>query len=507
MTNIITRSTVAFIKQESTESTPVAPTAATDAVPLQNGFDMSPSYEQLTNEELRSSIGISKAQTGAENPTFNMSHYLKHSGTEGTAPAWRLLAKAAFGAEDVEGTEYSTTVGSTVTSLAITSASTNLIRGQSLLIKDPVNGYRIRCVDNFPTANTVSPSFQLPTGMAPATGVALGKAITYYPANTGHPSLTVWNYLGNGGAIQMMAGSRVTQLAINADAGQQVNMDLSLEGLVFYWDPVEITSSTRYIDFTDDDGTFAAAITVGWYKDPHDLAAAATTAMNAANSGETHTVTYSNTTGKYTFVSTGTVLTLKWNTGTNTANTAATKFGFTAAADSSGTAATTGYASTNAITLTAPYTATYDNSDPLIAKNQEVMIGNQTDYLCFDPSSVKFTLGLTRAVQGSICAVSGRVGSTITQREVTCEIVGLVSQYDADKMRRYRDNSDTRFQYSFGTKSGGNWVAGKSGALYMANSTVNGLDISDLDGYASMTITLKGYVNSSGDGEVYLSLT
>jgi hypothetical protein len=87
------------------------------------------------------------------------------------------------------------------------------------------------------------------------------------------------------------------------------------------------------------------------------------------------------------------------------------------------------------------------------------------------------------------------------------EVTALLSQYDADKMRRYRANSDTRAQYSFGEKSGGNWVAGKCGLVYLATCTVGELDIADLDGYVSMTFTLRGYIDSSGNGEVYLSMT
>lgn len=504
MTNITMRSTVAFLKEESVEGTPVVPAAGTDAVELQDGFDMSPSYEQLESEVIRASIGKSKSLTGSESPTFEMSHYLKGSGTQGTAPSWGLLAKSLFGAQDTEGTEYATTSGSTVTSLAITGALANLIRGQALLIKDPINGYRIRAVHSL-TTNAASPSFQLPTGMAPASGVNLGKAVTYYPANELHPSLTVWNYLGNGGAVQMMSGGRVTEMAITCEAGQLINADFSLEGLKYHFNPIEITSSTRYLDWTDDDGTFAAAVATGFYKDPHQLAEAIQTAMAAANPGETPTVTYNDSTGKFHIQTTGTVLTLKFATGANTANTIATKIGF-AVADESGTAATTGYDSDTAQTYAPPYTPSYDATDPIIAKNQEVMIGDQDDYICFDPSTCNITVTNTKADQMSVCAESGKKGSVITEREVTVEVTALLQKYDADKMRRYRANSDTRFQLSFGEKAGGNWVPGKAGCFYLATATVAELDLEDVDGFVAMSFTLRGYVDASGNGECYLSM-
>jgi hypothetical protein len=505
MANITMRSTVAAVKEEVTEGTPVAPTAGTDFVELQDGFDMSPQYEQLDSSVIRASIGKSKSLTGSESPSFEMSHYLKGSGTQGTAPSWGLLAKALFGAQDTETVEYATTVGSTVSVLAITGALANLIRGQALLIKDPINGYRIRAIHSL-TTNAATLGFQLPTGMAPATGVNLGKAVTYYPANSGHPSLTIWNYLGNGGATQMMSGGRVTEMSVTVEAGQLINADFSVEGLKYHFNPIEITSSTRYLDFTDDDGTWAAAVTTGYYKDPHQLADAIQTAMQAANAGETPTVTYNDSTGKFHIQTTGTLLTLKFATGANTANTIATKIGF-AVADESGTAATTGYDSDTAQTYDPPFTPAYDATDPIIAKNQEVMIGDQDDYVCFDPSTCNITVTDTKADQMSICAESGKKGSVITEREVSVEVTALLQKYDADKMRRYRANSDTRFQLSFGEKSGGNWVAGKSGCLYLATATVAELDLEDLDGFVAMTFTLKGYIDASGNGECYLSMT
>lgn len=503
MTTMSTRSTVAFLKAETTEGTPVAPAAGTDAVELQDGFDMSPSYEQLDSTVIRASIGASKSLTGSEAPTFSMSHYLKASGSEGVAPGWGLLAKSLFGAQDTEGTEYATTSGSTVSTLAITSALANLIRGQALLIKDPVNGYRLRAVHSL-TTNAADLSFDVPT--APGSGVNLGKAVTYYPANSGHPALSVWNYMGNGGAVQLMAGSRVTEMAVSVEAGQLVNADFSLEGAGYFFNPIEITSSTRYIDWTDDDGTWAAAITAKWYKDPHAVAEALQAAMRAAGSAETPTVVYLDATGKFKITSTGSVLSLLWNTGTNAANTIGTKIGFSVAADDTGTAAGTGYTSDNAQTLTAPYTPSYDATDPIVAKNLEVMVGDHDDYVCFDPSTFNITVTNTRAVQQSICAESGIKGSVITKREVTVEFTALLEQYDADKVKRYRANSDTRAQFSFGEKSGGNWVPGKCGLIYLANGTISELDFADLDGFVSMTGTIKGYVDSSGNGEVYLSL-
>ena len=501
---IITRSSVLFAVTETTEGTPVAPTGATQAVELQDGFDCSPQFETLQTASLRSSIGRSKPIIGGENPAMQFSHYLKASGTAGTAPEWKLYAKSLFGGEEVEGTEYTTTVGSTVTSLAVTSIGANGFAGQALLIQDPVNGSRLRAAHSL-TTNAAELSFSLPT--APGTGVSIGKPVTYYPANSGHPTFTSWLYMGNGGTTFMLAGSRCTSMTITAEANQLINMDFDVQARGFYQNPIEITASTCYLDWTDADGTFAAAVPIKWYKSPHELASALQVVMRAASAGETATVTYSDTTGKFTIRTTGTVLSLLWNTGANTANTIGTKIGFSVAADDSGTGATTGYTSDNAQSFAAPYTPTYDDADALVAKNMEVMFGDQDDYVCAEPSRVVVTVSNTVSRQGSICSETGTGDSRVTGRDVSVQMTVLLEKYDADKFERYRSNTESRFQFSFGEKSGGNWIKGKCGIFYLKYGTITEYDPVDIDGQVGLNVTITGFVPEDGSSECFLSLT
>ena len=502
MANIQTRSSILAVKVESTEGTPVVPAAGTDAVALQADFTMEPAFDTLTNDELKASIGQAKPIQGLENPTVGFSHYLRSSGVEGQEVNFGALVYSALGAKSVASTEYDTFNGSSTSTIVMPSSEgANFERGEALLIKDSTNGYRIRAVHSV-SGDNLSLSFVLPN--APASGVNLGKCVLYKPANSSHPTLSVWHYLGNSGAVQMMAGGRVTSMDIDITAGELINASYGIDGLAYYFDPIEITSSTRYLDWTNDDGTFAAAVTAKWYKDPHELAEALQTAMNTASTGETATVSYSNSTGKFTITSTGSVLSLLFNSGTNTANTIATKIGFSAASDQTGTAAGTGYTSANAITLTFPYTASYDNADPLAAKNHEIMIGSQSDYVCFGASAVSVSIANEKADQLSVCAESGRSGSIIATRTVTMSVTSLLSQYDAEKMKSFRKNDEIRLQYSFGAKSGGNWVAGKCGCIYIPTAVITSISITDEDGLATLNLELQAFVDSSGNGEAYI---
>lgn len=497
---IAIRSSVLAIVPEVTEGTPVSPTSANQYTAIQDDAAMAPAYNVLENAELRSSIGASKPIIGNEAPTFSMSHYLKHSGTEGQAPDYNDLLKAVWGSESVNATQRVTTAGSTTSVINVSvGTGAEFPRGGGLLIKDSTNGYRIRSVYSRST-DAITLLFNVPT--APGSGVSLGKCAYYTPADTGHQTLSIWHYLGNGGAKQLMSGGRVTGMDITATAGELINASYSLEGVGYYFNPIEITSSTRYLDFTDDDGTWACAVAIKIYKDPHELASALQSAMAAANAGETPTVTYSNSTGKFTIKTTGTVLSLLWNTGANTANTIGTKIGFSVAADDTGTAATTGYTSDNAYDASSPYTPSLDSSDPVAAKYHEVMVGDADDYACFGASEVTFSVALERAIINSLCAESGQSGSQITARTGEITVTALLEKYDAEWFARLREGSTTRFQYSFGSKSGGNWVAGKCGYLAAMECTVSSLEITDEDGLATLSMTLVPYVNSSGQIEM-----
>ena len=499
MTAIQSRTSRLAVTVESTEGTPVAPSASTEYLALQDDFTMDPAFDTLENAELKASLGSSKPVLGAENPTASFSAYLRGSGVEGQAPDFSEMLEAAFGTETVVSTERDTVAASTTTSINVdTGEGSEFPRGRPLLVKNASGGYEMRVVDSV-NSDAISPSFALSN--APASGVDLGKPVYYTPADSGHQSLSVWHYAGNGGAVQMMSGARVTDISFEFPAGDLINASYSLEGLEYFFNPIEIGASDTYLDFTDDAGTFAIQITAKMYKDPHEIAAAIQSAMNTAST-ETHSVTYDDSQGKFTIsTSTSSVLSLLWDSGTNTANTVGDKLGFTIAADDSGS---TSYVSDNVVGLASPQSPSFDDSDPLAAKSNHLFIGDQDDNVCIDASSVSVSFSTPRRVIDSICADSGRSGSIINARTVTVSVTALLNQYDVDKFRRFREGSQTRLQYGFGSKSGGNWVPGKCGVLYLPTTTITSHSITDDDGLFVLNAEFTAYVDSDGNGEVYL---
>ena len=81
----------------------------------------------------------------------------------------------------------------------------------------------------------------------------------------------------------------------------------------------------------------------------------------------------------------------------------------------------------------------------------------------------------------------------------------MLEKYDAKQFERFRSNSEIKFQYSFGEKSGGNWAAGKAGCLYVPTATITSFSVSDADGLAQLDLELTAFVNAEGAGEVYVA--
>jgi hypothetical protein len=495
---IATKSSVMAVVPEVVEGTPVAPGSATDYLAIQPDAAMTPAFESLTNDELRSSIGASKPILGIENPSFSMSHYLRASGSVAVAPNYGELIKACLGAESIASTEYDTVAASTVSVIKVGAGEgASFRRGEALLIKDGTNGFRIRYIHSI-SGDDLTIGFNLPT--APGTGVNLGRAVHYYPTNSAQPTVSVWHYLGNGGATQMLAGGRVVSISGTAEAGQLVNATYTVEGVAYYFNPVEITASTDTIDF-DDGAARVATIAAGWYKTPQDLAIAVETAMNASPSADTFTVSYSNSTGRITIASSGATFELLFATGVSIAQSAGPKLGF-AATDLTGALTYTGDA---ALSKVAPQTPSYDSADPVAAKNHEVMLGSATDFACFEASSVSFEIGTPKTNIPSICAASGVKGSVINERSVTFSVSALLEQHDASKFYSFYTGQEVRFQYSFGEKSGANWVPGKCGLFAVPSATITSFSVEDADGLIAVNLELQGFVDASGNDEVSLS--
>jgi hypothetical protein len=80
----------------------------------------------------------------------------------------------------------------------------------------------------------------------------------------------------------------------------------------------------------------------------------------------------------------------------------------------------------------------------------------------------------------------------------------LIERYDVSKYEHFRVGQEIKFQYSYGQKSGGNWIPGKCGYIYSPTLTITSFTIEDADGLAVITLEATAHVNSNGEGEIYM---
>lgn len=495
---ISNRSSTLAIVKETEEGVPAFPASGTDYIALQEDFQMTPSFEELENNELRASIGRAKPRLGKEQPTFPLSHYLRHSGAPGTAPGYGLLLEALMGARSVAANNRELVAGSSTTILKLDAGhGADFQRGSFVLLEDSANGFQIRPV-NAVDGDDLHLGFALPA--APAAGVKAGRCILYHPTNEGHPTFTAHLFRGNGGAKEMMAGLRPTDFGLDMTAGQPINASFGNAGVSYFFNHVRVTTQTK-LDFLDDEDTRVATIAARVYKDATEVAAALQTAMNGLGSANTFTVVYDSKTGKYNFTSDGETFSLLWNTGANAANSIGLVIGANMAANQSGALT---YALANPLNLAAPHTPALDSADFLVAKDMDILFGDANSQELLRPQSLSVQIAPARKEIGDMTAESGVAGSIYTEREVTVSGTILLQKYDAEKFASYREGAEKRLMFAAGEKSGGNWVPGKCVAMYFPNLTFSSFQPSDDEGLATLQFELKGFVDANGNGEVYL---
>jgi hypothetical protein len=509
MSAISTRKSVQAIVKETTAGTPVDPTSGTQVISLQEGFDVSPAFETIDNIELSPSVDSKAPIIGIENPTSSIGHYFRHSGVEATRPNYDVLLEAALGIVTAAPTEVATTTASTSGDIntraviKLASGGSNFERGSAILLKDSTNGYIVRNVYDT-SGNDLTMLFNLGQD-APASGVNTGRHILYKTSDE-PPALTHHIYRGNGGAYEVITGARVATATINAEAGQPLNMEFSLNGTGYYFNPIRVEDADRYLDFDLGDAEFNASVNAKLYKSPHELASALEDAMENTGATGTFTVQYHDqgaSSGKYSLQHSGSTFNLLWNTGTNTANTIGDAIGFSVAADDTG--ATT-YTSDNELSWVSPYSQTADSdANPLVVKNNLVQMGTFNRTACANAQS--FTLNINNELTDvtDICAESGISEKLLTGRVTDVQIVMNLQKHDSKSFEQFRLGDTVQFSYVGGTKVGGNWVAGKVVNVCIVEARISEWQITG-DEFVTISATLQLVGNASGEQNLFVNM-
>jgi hypothetical protein len=127
-----------------------------------------------------------------------------------------------------------------------------------------------------------------------------------------------------------------------------------------------------------------------------------------------------------------------------------------------------------------------------------------TDIECIEPSTVSINPANTVSDINSICSETGVLASLITSRESAITYTAILPQHRVEDFARFRKNQTVRFQYSFGTKEGGNWIPGRCGMWYTPSAVISSISIENEDDIARLSMELTPF-SDAGKGELYLS--
>ena len=233
-TGVIKNNTLLAIEEEVTEGTFVAPSGTGVYCQTLEGLDFTPSREIIERSLLDDSIGMEAPRMGMKSASGTIPVEFRANGTAGAAPDFDSLLKAALGASRNQSAVTSKNTTHTTTSIKIEDADiSKFVVGDSVLVKQS-GAYEVRPI----TAITGgSGTYAITLGFAlsgtPSNSVVLEAWKTYYPSNTGHPSLSLSTYWGNT-IRQALVGARVSSMSLeNFSAGQVASLNFGVESLSF----------------------------------------------------------------------------------------------------------------------------------------------------------------------------------------------------------------------------------------------------------------------------------
>jgi hypothetical protein len=331
--------------------------------------------------------------------------------------------------------------------------------------------------------------------------MGLGKAILWKPQDTAQPTYTAHMYQSSNvasGLHQAIAGCRTTAMNVEFTANELASVTFELGGLSYYIDPIEITAANKFIDFDDSAGTVFTELTEQMYSTPIDLAKEIAAKMSAA-SADVISVAWSNTTGKFTISSSGTIFSLFVTSGVHMLFNATRTLGFT----SNKTGGLT-YTSDEEQTYEPPVTPEYDSQGPQVVRDNMLQMGTFNDYICVGGQAITFSIATPKTDIPNWCAKNGLDESVTLSREVTISATLKFKKHDVQRFYNLLNNIETQLAFVHGQKEAGNWVPGKIMSVFCPTVSITSNTIADQDGYVVEQMEATAFVGDEME-DVYIN--
>ena len=219
---------------EDTEGTYKAPASGADYIQaLADGAEMVPAKELLERNVFNGSLGKTTPRTGMRSVSGSLPVEMKAAPTEGAAPEYDPLLRAAIG-QRTDRSAVTTKTGNTASVLQIEDADIGDFAVNDIVMVKEAGEYHvspISAVDT--TASAANITLLLPMTGAPADNVVIAAAALYKVAESGHPSLSISKYI-EGAVLEQAQGCKVSSMALeNFTTGQIASLNFGFEGLTF----------------------------------------------------------------------------------------------------------------------------------------------------------------------------------------------------------------------------------------------------------------------------------
>lgn len=492
-TSSLQRASAFAVVEELVNGDLLLPTSGTEFVPLRPGFTMSPSLEDLTSDEMVNDIGKTKSSIGIETVEGTHPAYFKSKGSSGF-PNWEIILRSALGTKNQRTSTDLVVAGSTVTAVKVADASLYQV-GQAVMI----NGEIRNIIALNTTTDVLTMNFAF---TAVSTGDVIQKCYCVAPASSGHPSYSSTIYRASGTAIEAAAGCLTKQVTMTMEAGKQAEISFNFEGVKYYYNPITISASNKYLDIEDfNTDVVAAVLTEKIYRSPDELATEIAYQASLVT-GEVISCSFSSSTGKFTIADAAGTFKLKWSTGANTANSVGTTIGFVVASDDTGAAT---YTSDNALAYSVPATPSYDSVDNITIKGAELFLGSSSDNFCRKTDKVTITLDTPVTNAASICSETGVLEKLILSRDVKLSCSVLLEKHEVALFTKFINSSTTQAMVNFGPLTNSLFTVGKSINVCLGNFVLKSYKISG-DEILRIDLEGMGFVSSSSSlKDIYIN--
>lgn len=234
-TGLVKRNTIIGIEKETTEGTYRAPQATTSYIqPLADGFGWVPGRELIDRNILSTSIGRVTPRLGQKSVEVALPVELRASGVEGGDVDFAALLEGAFGAKrSITTTTTTKSSGNTGSILGIEDADISKFNLFDIIVIKESGGHHA-CVITAKSTGTGTATITV----SPAKGsgsfsnsVVISKTQMYLTASSGHPSISVSEYIGNQ-VNQKGIGCKVTGMSLEGfETGGVASLNFGLSGL------------------------------------------------------------------------------------------------------------------------------------------------------------------------------------------------------------------------------------------------------------------------------------